>query len=142
MADPREEFRWQNIKIMDPILEETPDENLSSVFEKLKIKPRFECTQCGSGYSQEGYLQKHLETKHGVYQKTGPECKECGKLFANTKTMEKHMKCNTCKKELSSPEEAADHKKDHTICKICKKDFYFVSKLTKHMNSIHKDVQT
>ena len=63
---------------MDPVLEESPDEDLSSVFEKMKIA-KFECEQCGSGYSQEGYLKKHLETKHGLTEKSGPECKDCGK---------------------------------------------------------------
>ena len=145
MADPREEFRWQNIQIVDPVLEETPEEtsneDIATVFQKMKLEPKFSCKQCGSGYSQEGYLKKHMETKHGIAQKTGPECKECGKLFANPKTLERHilthLKCNICKQEFSTTEETTIHKKEHTVCKICNTDFYFVSKLTKHINSMH-----
>lgn len=143
MADPREEFRWNNIRIVEPDLREPQMESLVDGMGKLEVSPEFSCSICGNGYTQEGYLKKHLETKHMKMPDPGPECPECGKLFANSKTLEKHvkthLKCNTCKKEFQDANEAKDHKREHTYCKICQKDFLFPSKLTKHVNSIHKN---
>lgn len=146
MADPREEFRWENIKIIDPDLTESQEENLVSVMDNLKLGPKYSCSYCGAGYTQEGYLKRHMETKHEVEEKKKPEhqpeCDDCGKLFANAKTLEKHMKthlkCKTCKQEFQTMQEAKHHKKEHTFCNICQKDFHFVSKLTKHCASNHK----
>ena len=146
MADPREEFRWKNIKIIDPDLTESQEENLVFVMDNLKLGPKYSCSYCGAGYTQEGYLKRHLETKHEVEEKKKPEhqpeCDDCGKLFANAKTLEKHMKthlkCKTCKQEFQTMQEAKHHKKEHTFCNICQKDFHFVSKLTKHCASNHK----
>ena len=82
-----------------------------------------------------------MESKHAV-QKVGPMCNKCDKVFANQKTLEKHLKthlkCSTCKKEFASPEDMKLHKKEHTFCSICNKEYYFVSKLTKYVTSIHK----
>ena len=41
------------------------------------------------------------------------------------------------KEEFKTVTEAKEHKKEHTYCKICHKDFHFPSKLTKHVNSVH-----
>jgi hypothetical protein len=146
MADPREEFRWNNIKLKEPELAE--EDELVSAVQSLKLNPIFSCEHCGAGYTQEGYLKRHLETKHQntkmskILENSGPECSECGKVFANPRTLEKHMKthlkCNTCKQEFTSMEDAKTHKKEHTFCKICQKDFHFVSKLTKHITAVHK----
>ena len=107
------------------------------------MSPKFSCPLCRSGYTQEGYLKKHLETKHNKKPGLGPECDICGKLFANTKTLEKHvqthLKCNTCKEDFKTVAEVKEHKREHTYCKICLKDFIFPSKLTKHVNSVHKN---
>ena len=139
MADLREEFRWENIQIKDPVIIDNHEE-LVSELENLKITPNFTCSICGSGYTQAGYLKRHVEMKHE--SKTGPECEECGKLFANPKSLAKHMKthlkCNICKQEFEIIEDATKHKLEHTICKFCHKDFKFVSKLTKHISSMHK----
>ena len=139
MADPREDFRWENIEIVDPVLE--PPEDIISTLENLKITPNFTCSYCGSGYTKEGYLRRHVEMKHG--KDTGPECAECGKLYANQKSLDKHMKthlkCNTCGEVFETIEEAKEHKLTHTMCTICKKDFKFVSKLTKHVLAMHKE---
>ena len=138
MADPREDFRWDNIKINDPVLNETHDD-LTAKLENLKITPNFVCSECGSGYTQEGYLRRHVELKHG--KNPDPECEECGKVYANKKSLEKHMKthlrCSTCKEVFDRIEDVKQHKLTHTLCTICQKDFKFVSKLTKHMSSMH-----
>ena len=146
MADPREEFRWNNIELKEPELIE--EEELVSAIQSLKLDPIFSCEHCGAGYTQEGYLNRHLETKHThtkiskTLENSGPVCSECGKVFANPRTLEKHtkthLKCNTCKQEFTSMEDAKSHKKEHTFCKICQKEFHFVSKLTKHITSVHK----
>ena len=143
MADPREEFRWENIKVEEPDLEEYKvEEDLVASLNKLKVSPNFSCSLCGSGFTQEGYLKKHLETKHQKKPDPGPECDICGKLLANAKTLEKHvqthLKCNKCKEEFKTVTEAKEHKRKHTYCNICHKDFHFPSKLTKHVTSVHK----
>ena len=138
MADPRDDFRWENIELKEPVISETHDDIVSE-FENLSVVPKFICSYCGSGYTQAGYLKRHVETKHE--SKSGPECNECGKLFANSKSFEKHMKthlkCNTCKKEFEKIEDATEHRMEHTFCKLCQKDFKFVSKLTKHISAMH-----
>ena len=143
MADPREQFRWDNIKIVEPDFNESKLEDIVSSMSKLEVSPKFSCPLCGSGYTQEGYLKKHLEIKHQKKPDPGPECEICGKLFANAKTLEKHvqthLKCNTCKEVFKTVAEVMAHKREHTYCKICQKDFHFPSKLTKHVNSVHKN---
>ena len=145
MADPREEFRWENIVIVDPDLNFVEQvDDLASDIESLQLDPSFKCGKCGAGYSKEGFLKRHIESKHGIKEpeSIGPVCIECEKVFANSRTLEKHLKthlkCNTCKEEFNTMEEAKCHKKEHTFCKVCQKDFYFVSKLTKHISSLHK----
>ena len=135
-----------NLDIVDPDLEsfkcETLDE-ISAKMESLELNAVFSCEQCGSGYTKEGYLKRHMEEKHGLQKKqVGPVCSECDKVFANpynlVKHMKTHLKCTTCKKEFESVEETKLHKKEHAVCTICNKDFYFVSKLSKHVVSMHK----
>ena len=142
MADPREDFRWENIRIVAPEVRESKVESHVTGLDQLGIGPKFSCSICGNGYSQEGYLKRHLEAKHGKKPDRGPECDECGKVFANSKTLEKHkkthLKCKTCKADFETIEEARNHQKEHTYCKICQKEFRFISKLTKHIESIHK----
>lgn len=143
MADPREEFRWENLIIVEPDISDHNIDEIATKMESLELKEFFSCDQCGAGYSKEGYLKRHKETKHKIIAKnTEPVCSECGKVFANPYSMEKHMKthlkCNTCKKEFASCEEAKVHRKEHTFCVICCKDFYFASKLSKHLLSVHK----
>ena len=146
MADPREEFRWENLTLIDPDLSEYKVDNideLSAKIENLDLNPVFTCEKCGAGYSKEGFLRRHMEAKHGKKKvDPGPICTECGKVFANAYNFEHHMKthlkCSVCKKEFDTIDEMKSHKKDHTFCVVCKKDFYFVSKLTKHMSSMHK----
>lgn len=145
MADPREEFRWENIVIDDPDLNFVDQvDDLASEIESLQLKPTFSCKMCGAGYSKEGYLTSHIKSKHGIKEPetNGPLCNECGKVFANSRTLEKHvkthLKCNTCKQVFATMEEAKHHKMEHTFCTVCKKEFYFVSKLTKHVSALHK----
>ena len=56
---------------------------------------------CGAEYSMKGFLQKHMETKHGASVKSniGGECTVCGNVLADARSLEKHMKnhlkCNS-----------------------------------------------
>ena len=109
--------------------------------ESLELNPVFSCEQCGAGFTKEGYLKKHMESKHELQKKqvAGPVCSECDKVFATLEKHRKtHLKCTTCNREFKSVEEAKLHKKEHTVCTICNKDFYFVSKLSRHFASMHK----
>ena len=129
--------------IVEPDLGIQNVDEIATKMESLELKDLFSCDQCGAGYTKEGYLKRHMETKHKIITKnTETVCSECEKVFANAYTMEKHMKthlkCKTCKKEFASSEEAKLHKKEHTFCAICAKDFYFASKLSKHVSSVHK----
>ena len=144
MADPRKEFRWENLTIIEPKLDVCMSDSievLSANMKSLELNATFNCDICGCGFNKKGYLKWHMEAKHAV-KKVGPMCNKCYKVFANQKTLEKHMKthlkCSTCKNEFASPEEMKLHKKEHTFCTICNKEFYFVSKLAKHVTSIHK----
>ena len=91
MADPREEFRWENIQIVDPDLNFHEDvDELSSEIQNLQLNPTFTCEKCGAGYTKEGYLKRHIESKHGIQkpEPSGPVCDDCGKVFANSRTLE------------------------------------------------------
>ena len=148
MAEPREEFCWENVTLIDPDLSEFKSDYIDDLAEKIEnldLNPLFTCETCGAGYTKEGFLRRHMEAKPGkqlAQKKVGPVCSECDKVFANKYKLEQHMKthmkCTTCKKEFESIEDVKIHKKEHTFCKVCKKDFYFVSKLAKHMSSMHK----
>ena len=108
MADPREEFRWENLTIIEAKLDDCMSDSIEELSANIKLLELYATFICGCGFDKEGYLKRHIESKHAV-QKVGPVCNECDKIFANPKTLEKHMKthikCSTCKKEFSSPEE-------------------------------------
>ena len=58
MADPTEEFRWENLTLIDPDLSEYKVDNideLSAKIENLDLNPVFTCEKCGAGYSKEGF---------------------------------------------------------------------------------------
>ena len=119
--------------IIDPDLSEIKSDNiddLSAKIENLDLNPMFTCETCGAGYSKEGFLRRHMETKHGkqlVKKKVSPVCSECEKVFASKYNLESHMKthltCTTCKKEFESIEDVKGHRKEHTFVCCAKKIF-------------------
>ena len=89
-------------------------------------------------------MKIHEEKRHGNGQLKKEEiCPICEKPQANVKAMkrhmETHMKCNTCGLKFDMVSEVVQHKKIHTYCSFCIKDFGFRSKLKKHVASSHKD---
>ena len=59
MADPREEFRWENLKIVEPnlnVCENDTVEELTAKIELLELNPTFSCNICGCGFAKEGYF--------------------------------------------------------------------------------------
>jgi hypothetical protein len=127
MADPREYFRWENIRIVAPEVRESKVESLVTGLDQLGIGPKFSCSICGNGYSQEGYLKTHLEAKHGKKPDRGPECDECSKVFANSKTLEKHkkthLKCNHAKQTLKLLKKREITRRNTPIVRFVKKCF-------------------
>ena len=93
IADLREEFRWDNIEIKNPDLDlESKVDELTSGMESLELNRIVYCKHCGAGYSKEGYLKRHIESKHGIVAErdmTGPLCGECEKVFRKCKNFRK-----------------------------------------------------
>ena len=102
VADPREEFRWSKI-VRPPVnLDDDAVDIVTKKMETIQLGKKFEfnCDACGTGYSQEGYLKKHMEVKHAKpsSSSTGGECPMCGSVLATARSFEKHIKSHLTSK--------------------------------------------
>ena len=103
------------------------------------------CPLCGSSYSSEEDLKKHIKKEHPETHSSNPrECPECSKVLSSSQALNRHVKsihrtCSVkdCKMEFETADDMAEHKNIHTTCHICGKDWVFPSKLKSHMKS-HK----
>ena len=154
-ADPRSDFRWENIETTDVdwtevdkkepsnITEDDLVKELSTNLKTLSLKKKFTCSLCDNSYSQKGYLEVHIKSKHVMAEevKIYNICEVCDKPQANKKAlkrhMETHLKCTKCSIKFDSVLEADDHKNSPRFCYICNHDFEVPSKLKKHIESIH-----
>ena len=60
MADPRKEFRWENLTIIEPKLDVCMSDSievLSANMKSLELNATFNCDICGCGFNKEGYLK-------------------------------------------------------------------------------------
>ncbi|XP_075150434.1 uncharacterized protein LOC142224538 [Haematobia irritans] len=70
--------------------------------EKTHKSPRYECTDCGKGFSQLRNYKYHLSVHRGT-KEFAAECPECGKTFNDKGYLSSHMKIHRNKKEYECP---------------------------------------
>ena len=103
------------------------------------------CPLCGSSYSSEEDLKKHIKKEHPETHGSNPqECPECRKVLNSAQALNRHIKPihRTCavkefKLEFETADTMAEHKKVHTTCYICGRDWFFPCNLKLHIIS-HK----
>ena len=153
LADPREDVRWDNIKISQVVIE-TPSlldeqnvekgtggdlEFITTVVKKLTMSEKFVCPECKAEFVKEGNLKQHTSVVHNQSKNTGNACGHCQNLLSSAQALKRHikshMKCKVCKKEFDSIAETNTHMKSHTTCNICNYDFK--SNIKRHMRDIH-----
>ncbi|XP_030377815.1 zinc finger protein 250 [Scaptodrosophila lebanonensis] len=70
--------------------------------EKTHKSPRYECTDCGKGFSQLRNYKYHLSVHRGT-KEFAAECPECGKTFNDKGYLSSHMKIHRNRKEYECP---------------------------------------
>uniref|UniRef100_A0A1A9V169 C2H2-type domain-containing protein n=1 Tax=Glossina austeni TaxID=7395 RepID=A0A1A9V169_GLOAU len=70
--------------------------------EKTHKSPRYECSDCGKGFSQLRNYKYHLSVHRGT-KEFAAECPECGKTFNDKGYLSSHMKIHRNKKEYECP---------------------------------------
>ena len=74
MADPREEFRWENLRIVEPDISDHNIDEIATKMDSLEAKEFFRCDQCGAGYSKKGYLKRQRKVNTRSSPKTRNLC--------------------------------------------------------------------
>ena len=156
-ADPREDVRWNNIKITPVVLgsetvsspsqqekaveknAEADIESVANAVKKLVLSKEFKCPECDAVFVKEGKLKQHTMSVHN--QKKEHVCGHCERLLSTFQALTRHIKthktCTKCKMEFNSIAETEDHMKIHTTCKICNFDFKSGFNYKRHMKDIH-----
>ncbi|XP_050094599.1 zinc finger protein 142-like [Anopheles aquasalis] len=70
--------------------------------EKNNKTPRFECEECGKGFSQLRNYKYHVSVHRGT-KEFAAKCPECGKMFNDKGYLSSHLKIHRNKKEYSCP---------------------------------------
>ncbi|KAH8306700.1 hypothetical protein KR044_007183 [Drosophila immigrans] len=70
--------------------------------EKTHKSPRYECADCGKGFSQLRNYKYHLSVHRGT-KEFAAECPECGKTFNDKGYLSSHMKIHRNRKEYECP---------------------------------------
>ncbi|XP_058818947.1 zinc finger protein 235-like [Topomyia yanbarensis] len=70
--------------------------------EKTHKTPRFECEECGKGFSQLRNYKYHISVHRGT-KEFAAKCPECGKIFNDKGYLSSHLKIHRNKKEYSCP---------------------------------------
>ena len=158
LADPREQVRWDNIKITQVVVESKRqpllDEQhikavekgigadidfVTNVVKKLTLSKKFQCPECNAEFVKEGKLKQHTSAVHHQNKNPGNACHYCENLLSSAQALQRHikthLKCKSCKKEFDSIAETNNHMKIHSTCHICNYDFK--SNLNRHMKDIH-----
>ena len=151
MPNPHVDFRWSQIKIqkvdfktLEMVIDKSKMEEITNQVSAIKLSAH-SCPLCETSAVSEEELMKHMKKEHPETHSSNPrECPECNKVLSSAQALNRHVKtihrtCSVreCKLEFESAEAMIEHKKVHTICHICGKDWVFPSKLKLHMKS-HK----
>ena len=118
----------------------TTIEEIEVAVRNLKLKSKFECSECGAQYEREENLKNHMKDKHqSVDIHVELLCKECGNLLLTVQSLDRHMRthkdCKKCQKIFDTVEDAKNHKKVHTTCPICNYDYK--TQIKRHMKDVH-----
>ncbi|KAI8043300.1 zinc finger protein 362 isoform X1 [Drosophila gunungcola] len=70
--------------------------------EKTHKSPRYECADCGKGFSQLRNYKYHLSVHRGT-KEFAAECPECGKTFNDKGYLSSHLKIHRNRKEYECP---------------------------------------
>ncbi|XP_063697503.1 zinc finger protein 391-like [Culicoides brevitarsis] len=70
--------------------------------EKSHRSPRYECDECGKGFSQLRNFKYHVSVHRGT-KEFAAKCPECGKIFNDKGYLSSHMKIHRNKKEYKCP---------------------------------------
>uniref|UniRef100_A0A336MUY6 CSON006272 protein n=1 Tax=Culicoides sonorensis TaxID=179676 RepID=A0A336MUY6_CULSO len=70
--------------------------------EKSHRSPRYECDECGKGFSQLRNFKYHVSVHRGT-KEFAAKCPECGKVFNDKGYLSSHMKIHRNKKEYKCP---------------------------------------
>ncbi|XP_055548243.1 zinc finger protein 182-like [Wyeomyia smithii] len=70
--------------------------------EKTHKTPRFECEECGKGFSQLRNYKYHISVHRGT-KEFAAKCPECGKVFNDKGYLSSHLKIHRNKKEYACP---------------------------------------
>ncbi|XP_039442929.1 zinc finger protein 41 [Culex pipiens pallens] len=70
--------------------------------EKTHKSPRFECEECGKGFSQLRNYKYHISVHRGT-KEFAAKCPECGKVFNDKGYLSSHLKIHRNKKEYACP---------------------------------------
>ncbi|XP_035795079.1 zinc finger and BTB domain-containing protein 17-like [Anopheles albimanus] len=70
--------------------------------DKHNKTPRFECEECGKGFSQLRNYKYHVSVHRGT-KEFAAKCPECGKMFNDKGYLSSHLKIHRNKKEYSCP---------------------------------------
>ncbi|XP_019544457.3 zinc finger protein 79 [Aedes albopictus] len=92
------EFSFQ-CQICDKIF---GNEDTLTTHEKTHKSPRFECEECGKGFSQLRNYKYHISVHRGT-KEFAAKCPECGKVFNDKGYLSSHLKIHRNKKEYACP---------------------------------------
>ncbi|EAT43585.1 AAEL004975-PA [Aedes aegypti] len=92
------EFSFQ-CQICDKIF---GSEDTLMTHEKTHKSPRFECEECGKGFSQLRNYKYHISVHRGT-KEFAAKCPECGKVFNDKGYLSSHLKIHRNKKEYACP---------------------------------------
>ncbi|XP_021967185.1 zinc finger protein 560 [Folsomia candida] len=113
-------------------------------------RPKFTCHICGSAYSSEETLRRHLKLTHTQLQNRFP-CTHCDKRFPEACRLQRHMlshtaekafSCDVCGKRYALKSQLKVHLMRHKNirphgCPHCEMAFLRAHHLRKHINSYH-----
>uniref|UniRef100_A0A182P7Z3 C2H2-type domain-containing protein n=1 Tax=Anopheles epiroticus TaxID=199890 RepID=A0A182P7Z3_9DIPT len=110
--------------------------------EKSHKTPRFECEECGKGFSQLRNYKYHVSVHRGT-KEFAAKCPECGKMFNDKGYLSSHLKIHRNKKEYSCPHCPKSFNQRVAFnmhCSVCGKSFADRSNMTLH-HRLHSGIK-